>query len=114
MSLSGNWNAFIEAVEEGLKTLAKNTVLDALDQAKADAKAFVNDSEESLRRWGDALAQGKITKDDFEYLVGGQKDLAKLHALKAVGLNQVRLERFRTGLISLIVGSAFDAVGIST
>ena len=112
MSLSGSWNDFVEAVEEGLKTLAKNTVQEALDQAKADAKAFLNDSEESLRRWGDALAQRKITKDDFEYLVGGQKDLAKMHALKAVGITQTRLERFRTGLISLVVSSAFDAIGV--
>ena len=112
MSLSGSWNSFINAIEEGLKTLAKNTVQEALEQAEADAKAFVENSEESLRRWGDALAQGKITKDDFEYLVGGQKDLAKMHALKAVGITQARLERFRTGLISLVVGAAFDAIGI--
>lgn len=112
MSLSDSWDNFIVAVQDGLKTLAKNTVQDALDQAEADAKAFVKDSEESLRRWGDALAQGKITKEDFEYLVGGQKDLAKMHALKAIGVTQARLERFRTGLISLIVSSAFDAIGL--
>ncbi|UWS79098.1 hypothetical protein N1037_17830 [Phaeobacter sp. G2] len=112
MSLSGSWEDFIDAVQDGLKTLAKNTVQEALDQAETDAKVFVKNSEESLRRWGDALAQGKITKDDFEYLVGGQKDLAKMHALKAVGVTQARLERFRTGLISLIVSSAFDVVGL--
>ncbi|NOD84029.1 hypothetical protein [Ruegeria sp. HKCCD6119] len=112
MSLSGNWDEFVNSVQEGLKTLAKNTVQDALDQAEKDAKAFIEDSEQAIRRWGDALAQGKITKDDFEYLVGGQKDLAKMHALKAVGLAQARLERFRTGLISLVVSSAFDAIGI--
>ncbi|WP_299877686.1 hypothetical protein [uncultured Sulfitobacter sp.] len=112
MSLSGSWEDFIEAVQDGLKTLAKNTVQEALDQAEADAKAFLKDSEDALRRWGDALAQGKITKDDFEYLVGGQKELAKMHALKAIGVSQARLERFRTGLISLFVSSAFDAIGI--
>lgn len=112
MSLSGNWEDFVDAVEDGLKTLAKNTVQETLDQAETDAKAFVKESEESLRRWGDALAQGKITKDDFEYLVGGQKDLGKMHALKAAGVAQARLERFRTGLISLIVSSAFDVVGL--
>lgn len=112
MSLSGNWDEFVNSVQEGLKTLAKNTVQDALGQAEKDAKAFIEDSEQAIRRWGDALAQGKITKDDFEYLVGGQKDLAKMHALKAVGLAQARLERFRTGLISLVVSSAFDAIGI--
>ncbi|MGJ8561880.1 MAG: hypothetical protein ACSHX3_16825 [Litorimonas sp.] len=112
MSLSDNWENFTKAVQDGLKTLANNTVQEALDQAESDAKAFVNDSEEAFRRWGDALAQGKITKEDFEYLVGGQKDLAQMHALKAVGVTQARLERFRIGLISLIVSSAFDAIGI--
>ncbi|MEO9779015.1 MAG: hypothetical protein ABJH07_08430 [Sedimentitalea sp.] len=112
MSLSGNWNEFIDAVQEGLKTLVKNTVQETIDQAEADAKAFVKDSEQALRRWGDALAQEKISKDDFEYLVGGQKDLAKMHALKAAGVTQARLERFRTGLISLVVSSAFNAIGL--
>jgi hypothetical protein len=112
MSLSDNWEEFIKAVQDGLKTLAKNTVQEALDQAETDTKAFVKDSEAALRRWGDALAQGKITKEDFEHLVGGQKDLGKMHALKAVGVTQARLERFRIGLISLIVSSAFDAIGL--
>lgn len=89
-----------------------NPVQEAFDQAEADAKAFTSGSGDALRLWGDALAQGRITKEDFEYLVGGQKDLAKMHALKAVGVTQARLERFRTGLISLIVNSAFEAVGV--
>ncbi|SDY29818.1 hypothetical protein [Citreimonas salinaria] len=112
MSLSGSWDEFVDAVREGLKRLAENTVQEAFDQAEADAMVFLQGSEQSLRRWGDALAQGKITKDDFEYLVGGQKDLAKMHALKAIGVTQARLERFRTGLISLVVSSAFDAIGL--
>ena len=111
MSMTEKWDTFEHAVLEGAKALAKNTVKDAIDQAEADAKAFLNDSKESLLRWTESLAQGNITREEFEYLVEGQQDLAKMHALKAVGLSHIGLERFRRGLISLIVSSAFDAIG---
>ena len=112
MSLTDNWEAFVASVEDGVKALAKNTVREAVDQAEADAKAFLNDSKDAMRRWGDALADGKISKDDFEFLLGGQKDLAKMHALKAAGVSKTRLERFRLGLISLVTNSAFEAISI--
>ena len=112
MSLSDNWDTFVDSIRDGVEILAKNTVTDAVDQAQSDAQSFIDNSEVSLRRWGDALAQGIITRDDFEYLIGGQKDLAKLNALKTLGLTQIRLERFRVGLISLIVNSTFTAIGV--
>lgn len=112
MSLSDNWDGFVSSVQRDVRALAKNTVKEAVDQAESDAKAFLLENKQALRRWGDALGKGQITKDDFEFLLGGQKDLAKMHALKAVGVAQARLERFRVGLVSLVVNSAVEAVGV--
>ncbi|KNG93593.1 hypothetical protein [Pseudaestuariivita atlantica] len=112
MSLTNNWDGFLEAVRDGVVVLAKNTVNDAVSQAQNDAQAFIAKTETRLKRWGDALADGVIDLDDFEFLVGGQRDLAQLHALKAIGLAKAQLERFRQGLISLIVTSASEAVGL--
>ncbi len=112
MSFSDLWDNFTGTFEGGLEELARNTVGDAVEQARADSRAFLERSRESLRRWGDALAQGTISKDDFEFLVRGQKDLAQMHALKAVGLAVTKIERFRTGLLSLIVNSVFTTVGL--
>ena len=112
MSFSDNWDQFKEAFIDGARVLAKNTLRDTMEQAEADARAFLDDSGEKLRRWGDALAKGVITPDDIEFLIGSQKDLAKMRALKSVGVSQARLERFRVGLINLATTSALDAVGV--
>lgn len=112
MSLSGLWDEFAASVKSGVAGLAKNTVGDVLQQANTDAEAFLATSKQALRRWGDLLAEGKITSEDFEFLVRGQSSLAKLLALQSLGVTQARLERFRTGLISLVVSSAFKTLGL--
>jgi hypothetical protein len=61
-----------------------------------------------LRRWTKLLAQGDLSKDDFEWLVAGKKDLAEMEALKQTGLALVRLERFQNALISLVIDTAFE------
>ena len=112
MAFSDVWDNFTEQVRTGVGDLAQNTVGDFVPQAEADATAFLNSSGEKLRKWGDLLANGLITPEEFEFLLGSQRDLAKMHALTALGLAATRLERFRTGLISLIVKSAFGVIGI--
>ncbi len=112
MSLSDNWEDFVATVRSGVTELAKNTLGGALDQAKADAESFLETAKPKLRRWADALANGQITREEFEFLVGTQRDLASLHAITALGMIKTRVERFRTGLISLVVNSAFGAIGL--
>lgn len=105
------WDEYSGAVQGGLDELARNTVGGAVAQARSDASAFLDASRTAFERWLTALAEGALSREDFEFLVRGQKDLARLNALTAVGLAQTRLERFRTGLISLLVSSAFKVVG---
>ncbi|MEM7439395.1 MAG: hypothetical protein AAF393_07340 [Pseudomonadota bacterium] len=112
MSLSDNWDSFEDSLKAGVRQLSKATFGEVLSQAENDADRFVKETGERLRRWGNALANGLLTKDEFEDLVAGRKDLAKMHALKSLGKSQAALERFRTGLISLVINSAFDAIGL--
>ncbi len=78
------------------------------EAAEKDGNAFLDRTEEDLRRWTKLLAQGDLSQDDFEWLVAGKKDLAEMEALKQAGLALVRLERFRNALISLVVDTAFE------
>lgn len=112
MSFEQSFDQFVQAVISGVRTLASSAIGEALDQAESDSKAFMAESEEKLRRWLHALKDGQLSRDEFEFLVASQGDLAKMHALKAVGVTQARLERFRTGLKSLVVNAAFEAFGI--
>lgn len=103
-----NYDDFINAVEEGVKGLAKNTIKGFKDEAVTDAKAFLDASKDDLQRWTKLLANGELSQDDFEWLVMGRKDVAELHALKQKGLALVRIDRFKNALLNLVIDTAFD------
>lgn len=103
-----DFDDFLENLKKGLEELAKKNWGEFREAAEKDGKAFVEKTKEDLRRWTKLLAQGDLSKDDFEFLVAGKKDLAEMEALKQAGLTLVRLERFQNALISLVIDTAFE------
>lgn len=103
-----NSDEFNDAIEDGVKELSKRILKGFKEEALADAKAFLDASKEDLHRWTKLLSEGKLSEDDFEWLVLGRKDVVELHALKQSGLALVRLDRFRNALIDLVIDTAID------
>ncbi|GGO80409.1 hypothetical protein GCM10011348_17000 [Marinobacterium nitratireducens] len=103
-----NFDDFTQAVEDGVKELAKRTLKGFRDEALKDADSFLQTSRDDLQRWTRLLAGGELSQDDFEWLVMGKKDVAELHSLKQSGLALIRLDRFRNALIDLVIDTAFD------
>ena len=101
------FSAFVSDVKKGAKALGKDLFKEFQKQATKDAKAFLDASKANLRKWTRQLADGDMSKREFQDLVKGEKDLAKLHALTEAGIATARLERFRSGLITLVIDSAF-------
>jgi hypothetical protein len=98
---------FIEALKIELVEFAEYSWNTYKDAAIIDGKAFIENSGTDLKRWTEMLARGDLTRDDFEWLMVGKKDLAELFALKQKGLAKVALDRFVNGLIDTIVSTAF-------
>jgi len=105
--MADKFDDFVDALAEGAKDLAKDIFDGFEEQAKEDAKTFAQKAEADLRRWAKLLEEGKITKQDFGDLVEGKKALAEIHALTVAGISLTKLERFRSGLIDLVVDTAF-------
>lgn len=99
---------FRDRVLENVQLLAAQTVKDTVDQASKDTEAFLRDTREKIERWTQALSRGDLDRDEFELLVAARRSNMKLHALQAAGVTQNALERFRSGLISLLIESVFD------
>ncbi|MFT3687801.1 hypothetical protein [Paenirhodobacter sp.] len=108
--MSFQWDDFSKHVLDGARLLAAQTVKDAVDQAGKDTETFLRDTREKLERWTRALAKGDLERDEFELLIAARRSNMKMHALQAAGVTQNSLERFRSGLISLLIDSAFDVV----
>ncbi len=98
---------FLGALKLGLQELVAGTLKPYSKQASADGQAFLDAQKANLRKWTSQLASGDLSKDDFTDLVEGVKDLAELVALKQAGLAAVKLDQFRTGLVNLVIDTAF-------
>jgi hypothetical protein len=98
---------FEKALKDGAKDLAKDIFGRFENEAMGDAKAFLEKTKEDLQRWTKLLAQGELSKQDFSDLVKAKKALAEIHALTQSGIALTKLERFRTGMINLVIDKAF-------
>ena len=101
------FDEFVDMFLSGAKELAKQVFDGFEDNAKADARAFVDKTEADLKRWAKLLADGELSKDEFENLVRAKKALAEIHELTQAGVALTKIERFRSGLVDLAIDSAF-------
>lgn len=101
-----NFDDFLDTLKDEIVDLAKSHLDDARDEAIQDSEQFLEDSKEDLERWTRLLDEGRLSEKDFESLVKGQKDLAKMEALKEAGLAAVEVDRFRKSLFDRIIGAA--------
>ena len=103
-----NFDDFMDAIKAGSKDLAQELFSDYQTEAKADTQAFLDKSKEDLKRWTKLLAQQDLSEQDFSDLVQAKKALAEIHLLRQKGVALTKLERFRSGLINLVIDTAFD------
>jgi hypothetical protein len=101
-----SFDDFTSQLEGELKALVQQNWKDVTAEASKDADAFLKQSEDDLRRWTQQLADGSLTIQDFEFLLGAKKDLAALVSLKQAGLGQIRLESFLSSVLTTVVAVA--------
>jgi hypothetical protein len=107
-----DFNEIINKLKTQIVTLAKSTVKNYTDEAVADGKQFLQESEDKLKRWTLLLAEKQLTTEDFEWLVLSQKDLVKMEALKQSGLALARIDAFRMSLLNLVIDTVFSIIKI--
>src|SRR5205814_4594733 len=93
----------LSELENKVVNLAKTSFKDVANEATADGKQLLSTIKEDLIRWTQELANGEISKGEFEILLIGQKDLIKMSALTQAGLTLARVDEFKTGVFNLII-----------
>lgn len=99
-------DAFWNVLRSELADIAADLGEDIGEEFIADGKAFLEATKQDLLRWLNLLEEGKITPDEFTFLVQGRKDLARMEMLKQVGLAQARIDMLKRALVGAVVGSA--------
>ncbi|HZL08786.1 MAG TPA: hypothetical protein VFC65_02225 [Prolixibacteraceae bacterium] len=95
--------------DEALK-LALATFTQYKDQAKTDAVNLVESLKVNLEKWTIQLAEGKLSKDDFEFLVLAQKELIEMNALKQAGVTLIKADEFKNSLLNLVVKTVIGLI----
>lgn len=93
----------IQRIRQSARALAQGSFGSYAAQATADAEEFVERLKPDLERWASELAEGEITKDEFESLVEGQRNLAEMLALKEAGLAEAQIHNFQSRILEIIV-----------
>ncbi len=102
-----NFNDFWKELQKATGDFVEANWKDVKDAAIGDGRGFVDKAKQDLQRWTTLLAEGRLTKQDFDFLVKAKKDLVAMEALKQAGLTEVRIGRFTNGLIDVVTTTAF-------
>ena len=104
------WEDFIDNLRDDAGKLAKDEFKDLVKSAKGDANEFIRRQGEKLELYLTQLAEGKITKEQFEGYVCDIKDLTEMHALKMSVAAKVRAQRLVSGITDLIIDGLLDLI----
>ena len=93
-------NALVGNLKNDVTALALSSIQNYAAEAKADGLKFVESIKTDLKTWATEFAEGKMSKEDVEFLVLAKKELIEMNALKQAGLGLIKIDAFRNSLLN--------------
>ena len=107
-----DFDQIFQNLEKGVESVAKDSVKNYVSQAKTDGKMVLNSLKTDLQRWAVEVENGAMNKEDLEFLLQGEEALDELVTLKEAGLAAVQIDKFKNGLINMIIGTITGMVKV--
>ncbi|WP_417785920.1 hypothetical protein [Tenacibaculum sp.] len=98
-----DFDKILQELKKSLVSLFNDKFSEFSKESKKDIELFLSESKNKLERWTSLLAQGKLTVEDFEWLVKSQKDLFKMKTLQAAGISKISLGHFKNKVVKTII-----------
>ncbi len=98
-----DFESLLKNLKDNIGSLAVSTVKEYADQAKTDGLNMIETLKTDIQNWSQQVIEGKLSKDDLEFLVMSKKELIQMNALKQAGLALVKIDEFKNGVLTLIV-----------
>lgn len=108
--MSVKWEEFLDNLQDEAATLLKHDLKTLIMTAQEDSNAFVQRQGEKLELYLNQLAEGAITKEQFEGYVTDIRDLTKMQSLKMSVAGKARAQRFAKGITKLVVKGLMAAL----
>jgi methylmalonyl-CoA mutase cobalamin-binding subunit len=105
-----NFQTLFDQLKKEVSNVAVTSVQQFKNEAETDAQNLLENLKENLQNWTVQLAAGAMTKEDFEFLVMGQKELIQMNILKQKGMALIDLDQLKIKLINQIVKTALSVI----
>lgn len=100
----------IKDLKDTLLTLLGSKYKEFKPEIQKDITDFIKQSEEKLKRWILLLADGSLTKEEFEWLLKSQRDLVALKTIQATGISKIRINNIKNSILKTIFDVVIAAV----
>src|SRR4030095_13590995 len=104
-----NINKVFDDIKDQVGGLAEKYLKVFSSKGKQDAQAFLNQSRGKLEKWMQLLADKRIDKDEFRWLVESQKAAAQMETLRKANAGTMKIEKFRDSVLQIVVTTAITA-----
>jgi len=94
---------FIDNLKDSAGKLAKDELKTLIKTAKNDSEDFIRRQGEKMEMYLIQLAEGEITKEQFEGYVLDIKDLTEMKALQMSVAAKVRAQSLAQGITNLVI-----------
>lgn len=102
---TANFEEIFATLKDGVAALAKETVTEYAKQATAEGQKALTGMKSDLQQWHAQAASGELEKEDLKFLIAGKKELTEMKALLQLGIAKIQLDKFKSGLLQLVVNS---------
>jgi len=105
-----DFQTLFDQLKKEVSSLAVSSVQQFKKEAEADGQNLLESLKQNLQNWTFELATGEISKDDFEFLVMGQKELIEMNILKQKGMALIDLDKLKISLINQIIKTTLSVI----
>lgn len=105
-----DFQTLFDQLKKELSNLAITSVQQFKKEAGSDAQNLLENLKQNLQAWTFQLASGEISKEDFEFLVMGQKELIEMNVLKQKGMALIELDQLKISLMNQVVKTALSVI----
>jgi len=101
--MRAKWEEFIDNLQDEAATLIKDDLRTLILHTQDDSNAFVQRQGDKLELYLNQLADGAITKEQFEGYVTDIRDLTKMQSRKMSVAGKASAQRLVKGITKLVI-----------
>ena len=105
-----DFQTLFNQLKKEVSKVAVASVQQFKNEAEADAQNLLENLKQNLQTWTIQLAAGEISKEDFEFLIMGQKELIEMNILKQKGIALIKLDELKISLIKQIINTTLTVI----